>query len=458
MRSERRRRGRAARRRDGDRRAGRRPAGAGAAARRRAERGVGRRRRGCGPRTPRAKPPGRRRAATRRRGAGSARRSWRPGRRSTVEPATATRSSRRCTHRAPRGVWLPAVTVDRAGRGRGRTAAGPDRERRRRSGAVIARPARERGSAVALGADRGLLRRWCSGWPRASRARSRSSARHRRRERRPTSPRWPAAGRDRRRRRRRARAAPTRLAAAQRCRAAWPAAVRRWPPTGAAAGSAVQVSVERPRALPVRRRSVTARPRGPGRPGGPATGAQAGSGARDDAGRGRAGAPRRPCPAARCRCRTWATARTTGSRPTHSHAAIAVAGRRAATRPSAAWPRSAKPAPPGCAVVDEHRRLPGVRVQRGRHPADVPAVAGREQRQQPDRGVLGGVRRAGHVGPVEADLVERVLRRACTRPPGAQLPRRQVERRLVEHLAGADPPAQVADHLVGDVDRAERDA
>ncbi len=48
-------------------------------------------------------------------------------------------------------------------------------------------------------------------------------------------------------------------------------------------------------------------------------------------------------------------------------------------------------------VVDEDRQPAGSRVEVGRDPADIPAVAGRDQRQQPDRGMLGGVRRAGQV-------------------------------------------------------------
>ena len=58
-------------------------------------------------------------------------------------------------------------------------------------------------------------------------------------------------------------------------------------------------------------------------------------------------ARRPPCPAARCRCRTWATARTTGSRSRHSHPEIA-ARVAASQRGSTSCPRSAKPAPPGC--------------------------------------------------------------------------------------------------------------
>ncbi len=47
------------------------------------------------------------------------------------------------------------------------------------------------------------------------------------------------------------------------------------------------------------------------------------------------------------------------------------------------------------AVVDEHGGETGVRVQRGRHAADVAAVAGRHQRKQADGGVFGGVQRTG---------------------------------------------------------------
>src|SRR6478735_5073629 len=66
------------------------------------------------------------------------------------------------------------------------------------------------------------------------------------------------------------------------------------------------------------------------------------------------------------------------------------------------------------AVVDEDGELAGVRMDRGRHTADVPAVAGREERQQPDRAVLGRVGGPGQVGPGEPGLGQRVLRH---RPP-----------------------------------------
>ena len=50
--------------------------------------------------------------------------------------------------------------------------------------------------------------------------------------------------------------------------------------------------------------------------------------------------------------------------------------------------------PAGVAVVDEDRRAAGLRVQVGREAADVPAVAHRQQREDGDLRVLGGVQRA----------------------------------------------------------------
>ena len=123
----------------------------------------------------------------------------------------------------------------------------------------------------------------------------------------------------------------------------------------------------------------------------------------------------------------------------------------------AAWyPRSAKPAPPGCAVVDEDGRQAGVGVMRGRDAADVPAVAGGEERAAarwrrarrraaaPGRSAAGpgGCRRGG----------------ARQRPPhraGAQGARRQVEGVLAEHLAGGDAPPQERHHLTRHLDVAE---
>ena len=56
--------------------------------------------------------------------------------------------------------------------------------------------------------------------------------------------------------------------------------------------------------------------------------------------------PHPPCPAGRCRCRTWATARTTGSRR-GTRSRRSPPGSRPARRASTACPRSANPAPPG---------------------------------------------------------------------------------------------------------------
>ena len=61
----------------------------------------------------------------------------------------------------------------------------------------------------------------------------------------------------------------------------------------------------------------------------------------------RAPAPRPPCPAGRCRCRTWATARTTGSR-SRTRSWPPSPGSPVSQSRSTANPRSAKPAPPGC--------------------------------------------------------------------------------------------------------------
>ncbi len=104
------------------------------------------------------------------------------------------------------------------------------------------------------------------------------------------------------------------------------------------------------------------------------------------------------------------------------------------------------------AVVDEHRRLCGVGVQGGGQPAEVPAVAQREQRQHPDRGVLGGVQRTGCPMSIESGLLQRVLRQAPPHCAGAQLGGWQVEVDALEHLAGPDAQYLVAGHPVGDLD------
>ncbi len=93
-------------------------------------------------------------------------------------------------------------------------------------------------------------------------------------------------------------------------------------------------------------------------------------------------------------------------------------------------------------------------MQGDRHAADVPAVAGREEGQHADRGVLGGVQGSAEDLRVDPGSVQLVL---GDRPPhgaGAQRPRREVELRLTQDLAGDEAPAQEGDHLVGDLDGA----
>src|SRR5207247_8588438 len=62
------------------------------------------------------------------------------------------------------------------------------------------------------------------------------------------------------------------------------------------------------------------------------------------------------------------------------------------TEPAFGDPRAAR-----VPVVDEDRTGAGVGMERGRHAADVPSVARRDERQQPDRGVLGGMGRPREV-------------------------------------------------------------
>ena len=101
---------------------------------------------------------------------------------------------------------------------------------------------------------------------------------------------------------------------------------------------------------------------------------------------------RLPCRESRSGSRTSATGRTTGSRSRRGsrRGARAVSP----TQPSI-WsnPRRGSHAA-RVAVVDEDRRPPGLVVEVGREPADVPAVAHRPERQQRDHRVLGRVERA----------------------------------------------------------------
>ncbi len=87
------------------------------------------------------------------------------------------------------------------------------------------------------------------------------------------------------------------------------------------------------------------------------------------------------------------------------------------------------PDPAGVAVVDEDRRAAGLLVEVGREPADVPAVAHRQQRQDGDLGVLGGVQRA-----------EVVLGQLVPERLGGERGARQIQRDQVDRLVVGEPP------------------
>ncbi|NJP74042.1 flp pilus-assembly TadE/G-like family protein [Streptomyces sp. C1-2] len=117
-----------------------------------------------------------------------------------------------------------------------------------------------------------------------------------------------------------------------------------------------------------------------------------------------------------------------------------------------------EPGAAGMAVVHEDRGQQGVGMERDGDPADVPAVARGEQREQTDGRVLGGVQGAAQVLRVDPGRVELVL---GDRPPhraGAQRTRREVELGLAQHLAGEDAAAQVGDDLVRHLDGAVAEA
>ena len=124
---------------------------------------------------------------------------------------------------------------------------------------------------------------------------------------------------------------------------------------------------------------------------------------------------RPPCRAARCSCRTWATARTTGSPSRHGQ-------RPSTSRVARRW-RSAglvaelgDAGAAGVAVVDDDGGQAGVGLERGGHAADVPAVADGEQRQHADGGVLDGVQRARPPSAgSDAGGGQHLGRRSCTR-------------------------------------------
>ena len=138
----------------------------------------------------------------------------------------------------------------------------------------------------------------------------------------------------------------------------------------------------------------------------------------------RATRSRQACRAARSRCRTSGDCTHEGHPCVQGHCRIAsrvARSHRSASRAPALGDAGAARVP----VVDEDRREPGVRVHRRRDTTDVPAITRGDQRQQADRGVLGGVDRARHVARSYAGTVQDG---SGDRPPdglGLELDRRQ---------------------------------
>ncbi len=108
----------------------------------------------------------------------------------------------------------------------------------------------------------------------------------------------------------------------------------------------------------------------------------------------------------------------------------------------------------GVAVVHEDGRQQRVRMQRHGHSADVPAVAGGEERQHSDRRVFGGVQRAAQDLRVDPCRVELVLGDRPPHGPGAQRAGRKIQLGLAEHLAGDQFATEEGDDLIGHFDGA----
>ena len=103
------------------------------------------------------------------------------------------------------------------------------------------------------------------------------------------------------------------------------------------------------------------------------------------------------------------------------------------------------------ALVDEHGGKTGLLVHVRRQPADVPAVAHREERQQRDERVLGGM----ECGDQRRHAVDALEQRVVGREPdalGLEGHFRKLERRRVDHASVCDRLALVADHLLANGD------
>ena len=91
-------------------------------------------------------------------------------------------------------------------------------------------------------------------------------------------------------------------------------------------------------------------------------------------------------------------------------------------------------------------------MQHRRQPADVPAVARRECRQQPDRGVLGRMCRSSQPDGRERQLGHHLVGHQPPHRLGRHAVHRQVERGGVPDVAGHRVTPQIAGDLVGKLD------
>ena len=107
--------------------------------------------------------------------------------------------------------------------------------------------------------------------------------------------------------------------------------------------------------------------------------------------------------------------------------------------------------PAGPAVVDEHGGGAGVRVQDHRDASDVPAVVRGDERHHADHRVLGRVQGAGKAIRGQSRGDELVRGRLEPHRRGEQVPRRQVEGLLAEHLPGGQGLALEGHHLGADL-------
>ena len=111
--------------------------------------------------------------------------------------------------------------------------------------------------------------------------------------------------------------------------------------------------------------------------------------------------------------------------------------------------------PARVAVVNEDGRGLGVRMRCGGQSTDVPPIAGRDQRQQADRRMLGGVQRSRNVDRFDSGSIQSPGRDGPPHRRRTQCARWQVQWASVDQLAGREAFALVAHNLVGHVDGAE---